>query len=152
MKNQNKELSKQLQQKLKEIKKVISKHVISKYVTIHEESRTVSFPGGIIIPVDDASIWLFSLDFDWLENTNDDSHGVFGILTVLSIVRDLAILLSNLEFDTGYYPIFDNDGNFVDTLSNNDILEEMQKSDLFYSAAKAVLEREIIEKSKEKIE
>jgi len=152
MKNQNKELSKQLQLKLKEVKKVISKHFIAKYVTIHEEPGTVSFPGGIIIPSDDISSWLLSLDFDWLENTNDDSHGVFSILTVLSVVRDLSTLLPNLELDTGYYPIFDNDGNFVDTLSNNSILEEMQESDLFYSAAKAVLEREIIEKNSEKSE
>jgi len=137
---------------LKEVKKVLDKHYLKEYVKIHKDIGTISFPAGIIIPSDDRLNWMLTIDYSWMENTNDDEHGVFGVMSLMYTVKDLSILLPNLDFDPGFYTIFNNDGEYAGTLGNSDILDRMQETGLYYSAAKTVLEREIIEKNKEKSE
>jgi hypothetical protein len=142
---------KEIQQKLKEAKKAISKSFIKKYVTIYD-NNTISFPGGMLMLLDDSNIWLLSVDYGYLENENDDAHGIFGMMSLFFTIKELTKVLPDLVFDSGYYCVFGNDGQYVDSLYNDEILIEMNKSGLFYSAAKAVLERQIIEKNEEKIQ
>lgn len=134
----------------KQVQKIFQKHFNKKYVCLDKKLETLNCPAGFLIY--EKGLWLFALDYTWHENTNDDEHGIFANLTMNYLVRDLALIIPDIEFTFGYHIVFDNDGNYVDTLYNEEILKKMQETDLFYSAAKTVLEREIIEKSKEKSE
>jgi hypothetical protein len=149
---QNKQLlsQKEIQQKLKEAKKAIDKSFVKKYVTIYK-NETIGFPGGMFMYLNESDSWLLSIDYGWLENDRDDAHGIFGVMSLFYTIKELSKIFPDLEFDSGYYPVFDNDGQFIEVLYNDEILIEMKKSGLFYSAAKAVLERQIIDKNEEKI-
>jgi hypothetical protein len=146
MLGKSKTVDKSISEILKQVKKIASKHVDKKSIIIEKDVLTC--PIGCLYLFKNK--WLFALDYSWKEDVYDSFFTVDNMMSISYFIRDLSLIIPDVEFNYGYYLVFNNEGEFCDSLFNSDIIDYMQENKVFYSVARTILEREIIEKNREK--
>jgi len=134
---------------LKQLKKIMNKYFIKDFVGSYAKYGTAWCPLGMFIHIED-DLWFFSVEYNWIEPIEEMTVDYFMILQYM--LKDVIKIIPNLEFSSGDYCIFDDDGNYVGNLQNDDILKHMKENELEYSVAKQILTQKLILEFEEKVD
>jgi hypothetical protein len=132
----------------KKIEKIFKKHFNKDLIYFYKELGSIYCPAGVLLL--DGDTWVFSIDFDWIDNKEDSSEIIYFIYTYSNLLKNLFTIIPNLMFDLGHFSVFDENKNFVDTISNDEILEDIEKTGHFYSLSKHLLSQKLIVENEEK--
>lgn len=125
---------------LSDIKKILTKYYNKKYIVIDKKYNVIRHPLGWIVK--DDNCWILSTNRNFIEEKSVEA--ITDFTTINYIIRDLSQLIPDLEFDFGFYPVFNKDDIYVGCIFNEDIFNHMEENDMEYEISKNILESKAI--------
>ena len=124
----------------------IIKEILSEYYEeshIHDLEDSVLFPLGMINYEEKENNWGISLDYSMHFSPHD-------LITVAKIAKQLTLEDICFEMYEGYYTVFDEEFNYLDTIWDHDIIEYVEKNDMDYKDVAIMMYDKILEENKNK--